>query len=720
MKTHFKKLTALAFMMCSTIFFGQNKVEGYILDENNKAIEGANVYLENTVYGASSDQNGKFHFEYSIATQTNLIVEILDYEKYVNPFDPNLKSISIVLKKKENVLDEVVIKASNFSLGKSRTVEKMNSLDVVMTGSSNGDIFGALQSLPGSQKVGEDGKLYVRGGDSRETQTFIDGMHVLIPYTSNSPDTPSRGKFSPFLFQGINLSLGGYETEYGQALSAVLPMDTKNVAAETKFGINFSPLSLGGGGTIAGKQSSFSFNTNLTDLRFFNSIFPDEFNWKKEYQNFTSEGQYKYAFKNNDVFKIYWGYDHTEFSREIVDNLNNNPNRFFTLNENNLYVNTTYLTKTRKGTQFFAGTSFSKLRRNYYGAEIADDLYNENEQEVHIKLKVKKSVSKFYKFSGGLESYLKEYKNDYYIDNQASLLQEQKINYGLYASFFDNQFKLKKGFYSNLSGRIEYDDYDKNTVFSPRVSCNYVSKEFQLSVIYGKYFQMVKNTIMLANNTTLNQERANHYIVSTSYDKGGRSLKLEFYYKKYDNLALEVNNEYFSDGYGKSTGFDLYYSDNSSIKNTKFSVSYSFNDSQRKYLNFPQEAVPTFASKNNIRVNMLYYFKPIKTFFGLTNSYSSGRPYENPNLSGYNNSRTKEFNSLDINASILLSKKVILYTSLSNVLGRQNVFTYRYSSNPDTSGVYNGEPLMAARDRFFFIGLFISLKNNSAYDVSNF
>lgn len=70
-----------------------------------------------------------------------------------------------------------------------------------MTGSSNGDIMGALQSLPGTQKVGEDGKLYIRGGDSNELGTYIDGMHVFSPYTANAQDTPSRGRFSPFILR---------------------------------------------------------------------------------------------------------------------------------------------------------------------------------------------------------------------------------------------------------------------------------------------------------------------------------------------------------------------------------------------------------------------------------------------------------------------------------------------------------------------------------------
>ena len=32
----------------------------------------------------------------------------------------------------------------------------------------------------------------------------------------------------------------------------------------------------------------------------------------------------------------------------------------------------------------------------------------------------------------------------------------------------------------------------------------------------------------------------------------------------------------------------------------------------------------------------------------------------------------------------------------------------------------NGTPITASRDRFLYIGIFVSLKNNKAYDISNF
>ena len=63
-----------------------------------------------------------------------------------------------------------------------------------------------------------------------------------------------------------------------------------------------------------------------------------------------------------------------------------------------------------------------------------------------------------------------------------------------------------------------------------------------------------------------------------------------------------------------------------------------------------------------------------------------------------------------MNLTWLVSPKVIVYTSLNNVFGRTNIF--RFDAN--------GTPVTASRDRFLYIGIFVSLKNNKAYDISNF
>ena len=698
----------------------QTLIQGKVLDKNKQPLIGANVYIKGSIEGSSTNLNGFFEFESTATGEQTLVTSCLGYKTNEKTSSVDkMTGLLIVMEQDELGLDEVLIMASTFSIGKSRTLKKMDALDVVLTGSSNGDIYGALQSLPGTQKVGEDGKLYIRGGESRETQTFIDGMHVLFPFTSTAENTPSRARFSSFLFKGINFSLGGYDSEYGQALSSVLPMETKDVSSNTKLGINASPLSIGGGGTYAWKKMSLSANVNYTNLGFYNKLYSDRYNWKKDYRNLGSELQFKTQLSKNSVHKLYFGFDKTGFIHQITDELNNTPTRDFDLSRDNYYVNSTFTSRTKKNYQWFLGTAYSYATNQYQNATLVGDSFSNTEGEIHVKAKLTKNISKFYKFRGGIEGYLKS-ADQKYIDPTGKVQMNNKLNHNLFASYMDHQFKLKKNLYANTSARIEYSELYRSWNLAPRISLNYLKNGFQISAIAGKYFQEQENDVLFSTNELAVQESCLHYILSSSYDFEGTLLKIEFYKKKYEGLAWLQNDIYSSLGYGKSNGIDLYLSGKSDFFGLKYTLSYSYNDSKRLYKDYTEESVPLFSTNHNASFSLLYSIPSIKTQVGVTHTYASGRPFKNPNKSGFINSRTTDYHSLDANMTFLLNEKVILYTSVTNVFGRNNIYGYNYSKSSNTQGEYKNQVIKNSRNRFFYVGIFISLKNNSAYDVSSF
>ena len=699
---------------------GQNTISGKIYEKDSTPIEGANIYVEGTLDGGTSDSLGYFSFINHDTDSITLMASFMGYKTYSHRFQvANFSPVEIRLYPDPSLLREVIISASTFSLGKSRTLEKMNSLDIVMTGSSNGDIFAALQSLPGTQKVGEDGKLYIRGGDDSETQIFIDGMHVLVPYTQPAKTVPSRSRFSPFLFKGILFSLGGCDLEYGQALSAVLPMETKDVPPGNKLGINLSPLNAGSGGTYAWGKSSISANLDYTNLSLYNKIFPDRLNWKRDYSNMSGELQYKQEMGKSSLFKIYTRYDRTGFVQVITDTLNDYPQRDLDFKQNNIYVNSTYTTYTKSGYNLFFGAAYSLSKNPILNATLQGDSYTEDISELHLKSKVSKSIVPRYKLTAGLEGYFKTYQNRY-IDTAQIVRKVQTDDHDIFAAFMDNQFNLGEGLYANASGRLEYSIYQDGLIFSPRLSINYIVGKFQISSVYGKYNQTPDNNIIASNEKKLQEESSTHYILGTSYDFKNRLLRIESYYKNYSHLPLLVNGIYTSEGYGKSYGFDLFFTDEQSIKNLEYTLSFSYNDSKRLYRDYPVISTPLFSTAINSSINIKYYLTQIKTYVGGSFIYASGRPYHNPNEIGFVNSKTLSYQSLDMNFTFLLNKRVIIYTSLSNVLGRNNIFGYKYAQLPEISGIYKRSPIEASRNRFFYVGIFFSIVNDAAYDVSNF
>jgi len=214
----------------------QTIVSGTVTD-GKEALAGANVFIIGTIDGCLTDSLGRFSFTTSTTGEVTLSASFIGFEDYKLTTDAaRLTNLHIQMKERATSIDEVVVTASTFSFGKSDNFKTMDALDVVMAGNSCGDIVAALQTLPGTQMVGENGKLYVRGGESDECQTFVNGMHVLVPYSTNTENSAVRGRFSPFLFKGINFSLGGYGGEYGHEDHSRL----KNLSTTLSYSFNDS------------------------------------------------------------------------------------------------------------------------------------------------------------------------------------------------------------------------------------------------------------------------------------------------------------------------------------------------------------------------------------------------------------------------------------------------------------------------------------------------
>ena len=663
----------------------QTRVSGVVTD-GREPLVGANVYIVGTIDGCITDSVGRFSFLTSQTGELTLRVTYMGFDDY-ELSSTQLTNLTIRMRERATAIDEVVVTASTYSFGKSDNFKTMDALDVVMSGNSCGDVVAALQTLPGTQMVGESGKLYVRGGESDECQTFINGMHVLVPYSTNVENNASRGRFSPFLFKGINFSLGGYSGEYGQALSSVLPMETTDVATSDKLGISASLVDWNIGGTKAFRKSSLSFNTAYTSMGLYNRLFPDRSDWTRPYRKFSAEAQYKVELSPATVLKSYVGYDLTSVGQHI-------DNRRLSLTEHNVYANTTLKTNIGRGYTLFTGIANSWVLNDISDALISGDKYHNSRNEVHLKAQLRKVFSPVFKLSTGIEDYIRNSTKSYDLSRYS-------LNYHLLAANADAQLRIMPKLFLNLSARLENATYDGRWLLMPRATLSYVpGKRFQLSAMIGRYSQTAADDYIAMSGNQLRQSTANHAILSMQYTDGNSLLRIEPYVKEYRHLPLLRNGFYTANGNGTSRGMDIFIENHSLIKNLTTTISYSFNDSERLYLDYPTPQTPDYASRHNLRMSLKYSLG--KIIVGISESYASPRQYAAGS--------TPYYNSVDANITWLVSPKVIVYSSLNNILGRTNIFRYQA----------DGTPVTATRDRFFYIGIFVSLKNNKAYDISNF
>lgn len=607
-------------------------------------------------------------------------------------------------------LQEVVVKAKKTPVANSRWSD-MHPVELVTVGGANGNLYQALQTLPGTQIQGESGRLLVRGGNSDETQTYIDGMHVLNPYSATGINSPARGRYSTFMFSGVNLESGGAPLEYGDALSAALPLETKDRSPINKLGINASTVGFGGGGTKAFDKGSLSVNLDYQDLCVYDRIYSGRTDFKDPYRMMTGSAQFRYHPDDATLFKIYFGYDRTDFS-----NYEGEERRVFDLGENNFYLNTTFRKCTSGEWNWFAGVAYGFFEQKIGNASLSGDNWMERQQELHAKAKVFKRLSPAFRLDVGVESFIRRYENQYLYQRAEveEINNRNGMNPTLSAAFLSATYYPMEQLKAELSFRSEYTSLNRKMNISPRLSVNYYLGRVVLSATAGRYTQLPVNRL-LAQNDKLRSETCIQYNVGAQHESEGRFYKAEFYYKKYDHLALIERGTVHaaelvtSHGFGHSKGFDLFFNDRVLVKNLEYQLSYTYNISKRKYQEYTEMTTPQYATRHNAAVVLKYSIPRIGTIIGLTNRFSSGRPYHNPDLPGLMNDEVKPYNSLDLGLTYLLSKKVIIHASATNILCRKNEF-----------GKVDNKAILASNDHFFYAGVYITIGKKAAYDVSNF
>lgn len=706
-----KLLISLFAILSTTLIVGQTTISGKVLDFKNLPIMGANVYLEGTYDGATSDESGMFSFVTEEKGAKTLIVSIISFETKTLILEVS-KMSNLQIKLRENVetLDTVVISAGTFEANDNSKVSVLKPLDVVTTASALGDFVGALQTLPGTSNVSEDGRLFVRGGSADETQIFIDGIRVFTPYTPTTNNIPTRGRYSPFLFDGITFSTGGYSSEYGQALSSVLLLNTIDEPDQEKTDIGIMTVGASLGNTQKWEKSSLSFNASYINLAPYLEIFEDRNDWKTPFQGAQGETVFRHRL-DNGMLKFYAAFDTSKFELTQED-INLDQGLDFKLDNNNFYLNTSY-----KGT---LGNSWSlQTGLSYTFADtdlgIQNQDINDLEHSIHAKLKLKKRFSSRFKLSVGVEQFITDFEERY---KDEVFSTSYGFDNNITAAFTEADLIFSKKLALKLGLRADYSSIFNTADIAPRVAIAYKSSENgQFSLAYGNFFQN-PNSNVLKFNQDLQAEQTSHYILNYQYVSNGKIFRAEAYRKDYDNLVKfdtdfeSFDSNFNSSGGGYAQGIDMFWRDNTSIKSVDYWVSYSYLDTQRNFRNFETSAQPSFATKHNLSIVGKYWVDRWKSQVGFSYQLSSGRPYTNPNTSGFLSERTKAFNNLSLNWAYLLDPQKILYFSVNNVLGFKNINGYQYANTPDLNGQFNRRALQPAADQFFFVGFFWTISED--------
>ena len=733
-------------------------ITGKVINEKGNPVVYANVYLKDTFDGTSSDSNGEFIFEtYESGTQI-LIVSYIGYESYEfeHNFDEN-QFFDISLKEFITQANEVVITAGSFGASDDEKVIVLDPIDIVTVASSRGEISGALEALPGTQPQADKEGIYVRGGDASEAKQIVDGMLIQNPYFSDVPDIPQRGRFEPFDFKGTAFSQGGYSAQYGQALSAIVDLRTWSRFGDfnaNTFGI--TPLSLSYGRAYGNDSTVCGLSIDYTNMKYFQGFNNDSFlsDFIHNRTNFSSapeglEIKTNYSKKFDKGIYKYLG-KYTDYSLGVSES---EVGSNFDLNNNNTFLLTTYNGEITNKSNIRLGLSYSKNKNDAKANIVFEDsiyVFNADSYDdlSQFRAVVTRKIFGKSKVSLGLHIF-DQSSNFFNYVFKDTVINDSIINIPNYeytgmvdveeflsTAFTNLDMRLSKKFAINTGVRYEHSKLLDKSSISPRFSTAYkIGPNSQVSYAYGQFFQTPEigfdqwyrnNNIDFVNHgiSGLKFEKSVHHILNYEWSRKKETLRFEIFDKQYSNLITlhsqdecDVNESFCvnylsNDGYGYSRGAELFwrYDQTSDGIGQDIWIAYSYLDSKRKFKQYSDAIIPSFASNHKLT---FIYKNGLKLSNGagfnssLAITATTGYPYYDT----WNNIpyESKPYLSFDIGGSYLPNIDngfMVIFFNISNPFGYRNSFGYNYKAY-DMSQLDPPEEKLPSSLRSIFVGCFM-------------
>jgi len=292
-----------------------------------------------------------------------------------------------------------------------------------------------------------------------------------------------------------------------------------------------------------------------------------------------------------------------------------------------------------------------------------------------------------------------------------------EFNEPIHATFAESDIYFSNNLLARVGVRSEYSWLNNSLDIGPRFSMAYKTGEkSDVSFAYGQ-FQQSTSTDLLRIANQVDYESSEHYILNYQYISNGKTFRIEGYNKSYRDL-VKYTDLYDADGFdnsgsGYARGIDVFWRDSySTIKNADYWISYSLLDTKRDYRDFPEMAIPKFASRHNLSATYKQFFPKLRSLFSGTYTFASGRPYNDLNTTEFNKGVTPCYSDLSITLAYMATNNIGLFFMSSNVLGRKNVFDYEFGQLKNEQGMYNYRPIMLPATRQFIFGATLTLSKN--------
>ena len=239
-----KNLFLFFILPCNLIFAGiTGKLVGNITDAfTGEPLIGVNLVLKGTVLGAATDQNGYYKILNISAGSFTATASYIGFKTTsvtdvrINADRTTTLNFEMQISAVEG--EEVIVEAKRPVIVRDQTatttiIEKEDFENMPIN--SYADILDNVAGVIENNNGGGDDGIHVRGGRSGETAYLVDGFYVKDIINGGMATDVARGGISE-----LSIITGSFDAEYGQAMSGIINIITREGGAQYDFSFRAS------------------------------------------------------------------------------------------------------------------------------------------------------------------------------------------------------------------------------------------------------------------------------------------------------------------------------------------------------------------------------------------------------------------------------------------------------------------------------------------------
>ncbi|HUQ20294.1 MAG TPA: TonB-dependent receptor [Gemmatimonadaceae bacterium] len=676
----------------------QTPVSGIVITTGGRPISGANVFDIGTLEGVITGEDGRFRL--MLGDSATIVARKLGFvpaQKTISRSHPD--SIVIRLERAAPVLTPITVSASTYTANEERTAT-LTPLEVVTIPGTAADINRALQTLPGLQQVDEGTGLYVRGGDSNETKVFLNEAELLNPIEIQSPNGTFMGSVDPFLVDGIVFSSGGFGARYGDALSAVVNLQTQRRPARrgmtASLGLAGVSVSLAEPVT---KQVALRFATNVFDLRPLIALNGSSHEYQPAPRGRDLSGSIILNSRNAGALTIFGISKTNRLGVAVTDP--SYSGLFGVDVKADLAVATWRAERGRLKTTI-AGSAGRSENQEKYGAFQLDtrlghtQLFGEADWIASQRITLR-AGAEHHEVHALFEGSIPHSEVDLAPGSRTKVLGSDgtDVRSGLFA---EGDFRIGQRLRLVTGARTDESDMTRERTLDPRVSLAFRTiGSAHITAAWGIYHEIADPLLSddVLGNERLRSMRAMHSILGFQAGDNAEMVRLELYHKRYDDLTRQTRDyEVATNGEGTAYGLDAFVKATAPL-GVRTRMTYSYVDSRRTDPNTGLIADAPFDVPHSITLVAQKYIKNWEA--GAAYRYATGRPFTPVSGATFNtdekrwipsyappfSERLPTLTRFDLSLSNIRQLapgwQIVMYGSVTNVLGRHNIYRYTYS-----------------------------------------